>query len=49
VAAIRECLIDALTDDEITRLADIMDGARAHLRELVPVHPPRKRRAPAPG
>jgi DNA-binding MarR family transcriptional regulator len=47
VAAIREGLIDSLSEEQITRLADIMDAARTHLRDLVPVHPPRKRRTAA--
>jgi len=41
VRTVREGLIDVLTEDQVARLAEIMDIARAHLRGLVQVVPPR--------
>ncbi|WP_131742068.1 MarR family winged helix-turn-helix transcriptional regulator [Actinomadura roseirufa] len=43
VETIRNGLLDLLTDEQITQLADMMDSARTHLRAVVPIQPPRKR------
>ncbi|MBT2207100.1 MarR family winged helix-turn-helix transcriptional regulator [Actinomadura sp. NEAU-AAG7] len=40
---VRGGLIDLLTDEQITQLADMMDTARTHLRAVVPLQPPRRR------
>lgn len=45
VDAVREGLLDILTDDQIRQLAEIMDAARAHLRAAAPLLQPRKRNA----
>ncbi|MFI7114582.1 MarR family winged helix-turn-helix transcriptional regulator [Nonomuraea sp. NPDC050227] len=43
VRTVREGLLEALTADQVARLADVMDITRAHLRDMVPTKPVRKR------
>ncbi|MFI0451965.1 MarR family winged helix-turn-helix transcriptional regulator [Actinomadura sp. 6N118] len=43
VETIRHGLIDLLTDEQVTRLADIMDTVSTHLRPRVPLTPSRKK------
>ncbi|GAA2904979.1 MarR family transcriptional regulator [Streptosporangium fragile] len=43
VEAIRDGLIDLLTDEQMAQLADIMDTVRTHLRPRIPLTASRKR------
>jgi DNA-binding MarR family transcriptional regulator len=45
VRTVREGLIDLLTEEQVAQLADIMDTTRRHLRDIVRLPPPRKRKA----
>jgi DNA-binding MarR family transcriptional regulator len=44
VRVVREGLIDRLSEAQVAQLAEVMDTARTHLREIVPLIPPRTRR-----
>ncbi|BAJ31802.1 MULTISPECIES: MarR family transcriptional regulator [Kitasatospora] len=44
VRVVREGLLDLYTPEQTAQLAALMDTARAHLRRVVPVIPPRPRR-----
>ncbi|GAA2102176.1 MarR family transcriptional regulator [Kitasatospora saccharophila] len=44
VRVVREGLLDLFTPAQVTQLATLMDTARTHLRQVVPVIPPRPRR-----
>lgn len=44
LATVREGILDILTPDQIAHLAEIFDTTREHLREVVPLIPPRGRK-----